>query len=88
VQWLNISFNDKKCGPHLNVYLRLESDINVESQSCQQCQQRKKDQAKSVHGLNQTGNIKGIASRDFEVCFLVPLDSSDIATPDRTALFS
>jgi hypothetical protein len=28
--------------------------------------------------------IKGIVSRDFEVCFLVPLDSSDIATPAGT----
>jgi hypothetical protein len=28
--------------------------------------------------------FKGIVSRDFEVCFLVPLDSSDIATlPER-----
>jgi hypothetical protein len=26
--------------------------------------------------------LKGIVSRTFEVCFLVPLDSSDIATPD------
>jgi hypothetical protein len=25
--------------------------------------------------------VKGIVSRDFEVCFLIPLDSSDIATP-------
>jgi hypothetical protein len=31
--------------------------------------------------------IKGIVSRDFEVCFLVPLDSSDIATPDGTGSF-
>jgi hypothetical protein len=30
------------------------------------------------------GLFKGIVSRDFEVCFLVPLDSSDIATPDGT----
>jgi hypothetical protein len=26
--------------------------------------------------------LKGIVSRDFEVCFLIPWDSSDIATPD------
>jgi hypothetical protein len=25
-----------------------------------------------------------IVLRDFEVCFLMPLDCSDIATPDRT----
>jgi hypothetical protein len=31
--------------------------------------------------------FKGIVSQDFEVCFLVPLDSSDIATPDGTGLF-
>jgi hypothetical protein len=31
--------------------------------------------------------LKGIVSRDFKVCFLVPLDSSDIATPDRTGSF-
>jgi hypothetical protein len=31
--------------------------------------------------------IKGIVSRDFEVCFLVPLDRSDIATPAGTGLF-
>jgi hypothetical protein len=30
---------------------------------------------------------KGIASRDFEVCFLVPLDRSDIVTPDGTCSF-
>jgi hypothetical protein len=29
-------------------------------------------------------HIKAIVSRDFMVCFLIPLDSSDIATPDRT----
>jgi hypothetical protein len=27
---------------------------------------------------------KGIVSRDFEVCFFIRLDSSDIATPDGT----
>jgi hypothetical protein len=32
-------------------------------------------------------HLKGIVSRDFEVCFLVPLDSSDIATPDGMGLF-
>jgi hypothetical protein len=31
--------------------------------------------------------IKGIVSRDFEVCFLVPLDSSDIANPSGTGSF-
>jgi hypothetical protein len=31
--------------------------------------------------------VKGIVSRDFEVCFLVPLDSSDIAMPDGTGSF-
>jgi hypothetical protein len=31
--------------------------------------------------------LKGIVSRDFEVCFLIPLDSSDIATPDGKGLF-
>jgi hypothetical protein len=31
--------------------------------------------------------LKGIVSRDFDVCFLVPLDSSDFATPDGTGLF-
>jgi hypothetical protein len=31
--------------------------------------------------------VKGIVSRDFEVCFLVPLDSSDIATPSGTGSF-
>jgi hypothetical protein len=31
--------------------------------------------------------IKGIVSRDFEVCFLVPLDSSDIATPSFAGSF-
>jgi hypothetical protein len=31
--------------------------------------------------------LKGIVSRDFEVCFLVPLDSSDIAIPDGTGSF-
>jgi hypothetical protein len=31
--------------------------------------------------------FKGIVSRDFEVCFLIPLDSSDIATPDGTGSF-
>jgi hypothetical protein len=33
-----------------------------------------------------TGNLtilKGIVSRDFKVSFLVPLDRSDIATPDE-----
>jgi hypothetical protein len=33
-------------------------------------------------------DLKGIVSRDFEVCFLVPLDSSDIATlPERVRFF-
>jgi hypothetical protein len=32
-------------------------------------------------------DIKGIVSRDFEVCFLVPLDSSDIATPSGAGSF-
>jgi hypothetical protein len=31
--------------------------------------------------------LKGIVSRDFEVCFLVALDSSDIATPSGTGSF-
>jgi hypothetical protein len=31
--------------------------------------------------------FKGIVSRDLEVCFLVPFDSSDIATPDRMGPF-
>jgi hypothetical protein len=31
--------------------------------------------------------IKGIVSRDFEVCFLVLLDCSDIATPAGTGSF-
>jgi hypothetical protein len=31
--------------------------------------------------------LKEIVSRDFEVCLLVPLDSSDIATPAGTGLF-
>jgi hypothetical protein len=31
--------------------------------------------------------VKGIVSQDFEVCLLVPLDSSDIATPARTCFF-
>jgi hypothetical protein len=33
-------------------------------------------------------SLKGIVSRDFEVCFLVPLDSSDIDTlPERVRFF-
>jgi hypothetical protein len=32
-------------------------------------------------------SLKGIVSRDFEVCFLVPLDSSDIATPSGARSF-
>jgi hypothetical protein len=28
--------------------------------------------------------FKGIVSQDFEVCFFIPVDSSDIATPDGT----
>jgi hypothetical protein len=32
-------------------------------------------------------DLKGIVSRDFEVCFLVPLDSSDIATPSGAGSF-
>jgi hypothetical protein len=31
--------------------------------------------------------FKGIVSRDFKICFLVPLDSSDIATPAGTGSF-
>jgi hypothetical protein len=31
--------------------------------------------------------LKGTVSRDFEVCFLVPLDSSDIATPSGAVFF-
>jgi hypothetical protein len=31
--------------------------------------------------------LKGIVSRDLEVCFLLLLDSSDIATPDGTGSF-
>jgi hypothetical protein len=31
--------------------------------------------------------FKGIVSQDFEVCFLVPLDSSDIATIAGTGSF-
>jgi hypothetical protein len=31
--------------------------------------------------------LKGMVSRDFEVCFLVPLDSSDIATPSGAGSF-
>jgi hypothetical protein len=37
----------------------------------------------TIHGILFV-DIKGIVSRDFEVCFLVPLDSSDIDTlPER-----
>jgi hypothetical protein len=32
-------------------------------------------------------DIKGIVSRDFEGCFMVPLDSSDIATPSGAGFF-
>jgi hypothetical protein len=32
-------------------------------------------------------HFKGIVSRDFEVCFLIPLESSHIATPDGTGKF-
>jgi hypothetical protein len=32
-------------------------------------------------------NVKGIVSRDFEVCFLIPLDSSDVATPSGAGFF-
>jgi hypothetical protein len=31
--------------------------------------------------------LKGIVSRDFEVCFLIPLNSSDIATPSGVGSF-
>jgi hypothetical protein len=31
-------------------------------------------------GCNLATSLKGIVSRDFEVCFLIPLNSSDIAT--------
>jgi hypothetical protein len=36
---------------------------------------------------SQVIGFEGIVSRDFEVCFLVPLDSSDIATPDGMGSF-
>jgi hypothetical protein len=36
---------------------------------------------------NLYDKIKGIVSQDFEVCFLVPLDSSDIATPSGAGSF-
>jgi hypothetical protein len=35
----------------------------------------------------QRFRFKGIVSRDFELCFLVPLDSSDIATPSGAGSF-
>jgi hypothetical protein len=31
--------------------------------------------------------LNGIVSRDFEVCLLILMDSSDIATPDGTGYF-
>jgi hypothetical protein len=37
--------------------------------------------------IKQHRYIKGIVSRDLKVYFLVPLDTSGIATPDRTGLF-
>jgi hypothetical protein len=37
------------------------------------------------HGRDEA--LKGIVSLDFEVCFLVPLDSSDIATLAGTGSF-
>jgi hypothetical protein len=35
----------------------------------------------------RTFELKGIVSLDFEVHFLIPLDRSDIATPDGTGSF-
>jgi hypothetical protein len=32
-------------------------------------------------------NFKGIVSREFELCFLIPFNSSDTASPDETSLF-
>jgi hypothetical protein len=32
-------------------------------------------------------SFKGIVSQDFEVCFFIPLDCSEIATPDGTGSF-
>jgi hypothetical protein len=42
---------------------------------------------RSSSGHHALQHIKGIVSQDFEVCFLVPLDSSDITTPDGTGSF-
>jgi hypothetical protein len=39
------------------------------------------------HTFFVTMSLKGIVSRDFKVCFLVPLDSSDIANPSGTGSF-
>jgi hypothetical protein len=38
------------------------------------------------HNICGSG-LKGIVSRDFEECFLILLDSSDIATPEGTCSF-
>jgi hypothetical protein len=46
----------------------------------------RQDQNAQENPSNGT-KFKGILSRDFEVCFLVPLDSSDIATPAGTGSF-
>jgi hypothetical protein len=47
-------------------------------QNSQQCM------LQSISLFWQTFALKVIVSRDFKVCFLVPLDSSDIATPSGT----
>jgi hypothetical protein len=38
---------------------------------------------RSCMGHSYRIKLKGIGSQDFNVCFLLPLDSSDIASPDR-----
>jgi hypothetical protein len=40
-----------------------------------------------VHIKLAGSHFEGIVSRDFEVCFLVPLDRSDIASPDGAGSF-
>jgi hypothetical protein len=40
-----------------------------------------------IKSLPDKKKFKKIVSRDFEVCFLVPLDRSDIATPAGTGSF-
>jgi hypothetical protein len=42
---------------------------------------------KQVHKKHFLGLIKEMVSRDFDVCFLVLFDSSDIATPGGTGSF-